>query len=183
MINSICLCQPESQERERLRVCWSFIYLLTGQHRRMLLLKATSICIQSEVSGAAGICREEPGVYTDLCRAKQRWPPVLPFGNLLIALHGSNRQQPRGLKRGCSHCSGTSPGRALPALGRGTILQPLTSFQWDQAQTSVPIGDCARPPWRTDTLCNAETDFTEESGITMPRSKSAQHPQDLAFSV
>lgn len=58
------------------------LYLLTGQHQRMLLLKATSICFQSEVSGAAGIHREEPGVQADLHCAKQHGPPVLPFSSL-----------------------------------------------------------------------------------------------------
>lgn len=87
------------------------------------------------------------------------------LGTYWLHRTGSNQQQPHSFKRSCSCCSGTSPGRALPAPGRGTGLQPLTSFQQDRAQTSVPSRDCARPPRRTDTLCNAETDFTEELGI------------------
>lgn len=128
-------------------------HLLTCQHWWMLLFKATPICFQSEVSGAAGICREEPSMgAAPPCKAAQAtcaaiWEPI------------------NCTARGKTSSSGTSPGRALPAPGRGTGLQPLTSFQQDRAQTSVPSRDCARPPRRTDTLCNAETDFTEELGI------------------
>lgn len=74
MTKGIRLCQPEPQPQERLQTCWSFILataLLTGQNTRILLLKATTICFQSEVSGAAG-------------------PPMFTVGNLLIAGRSSS---------------------------------------------------------------------------------------------
>lgn len=74
----------------------------------MLLFKAT--CFQSEVSGAAGICREEPGMEAALHRAKQHRPPVLPFGNLLIALHGVKPAAAARLQAQKQHMAG--PGSA-----------------------------------------------------------------------
>lgn len=146
-------------------------YLLTGEQWRMLLLKSTPIFFRSEVPGVAGICKEHPGVQAALHRAKWQGPPVLAFGDRLTPPHGARRRQPHGLTRGHS-----SPWPGPASLSRGTVLQPLTSFQRDQAQTSVPGGDCARAPQRTDTLCNATTGFAEGSGTSLP--PATQHHQD-----
>lgn len=176
MINDIGLCQPRFQARERLRVCWSFISSqvnIGGCSCKKQLPFASSqrFLEQQEFAGKSQGSKQISTVQSNaghLC---------CESGNLLIALREWDQQlieaQLHPLQRHVARPGSASAGERYNIATFDVIPAGSSSDVCPDGRlrTVSPL------PGRADTLCNAKTDFTEESGITMPGGRSAQHPR------
>lgn len=139
MIDGICLCQPESQAREKLRVCWSFTCSQVNIGERSFQKQhpfafSWRFLEQQEIAGKGQACKQ---ISTVQSNTGHRCCHLVTY---LLCCAGRTGSSPTA----SSSCSGTSPDQALAAPGRGSILQPLTSLQGNQTQRSVRITDCAQ---------------------------------------
>lgn len=178
MINDICLCQPEFQAQERLRVCWSFIcsHVNIGGcsfSKQLPFAFSQRFLEQQEFAGKSP-------AWKQLHRAKQHRPPVLPFGNVLIAPHGVESAAAAQLQAQLQllqrHITGSGSASA------GTRYR-IATFDVIPAGPSSDV--CPEQRLRTASPENRHVVQRRNRLYrgTGHRSKPVQHPQDLAFGV